>query len=422
MKISRGIPLLLILIFTSTLLPAQQEAEIDWVYEINLLGKELAEKHPDLFFKVDSATFFREYRKIASQAEGQSILDVSIRLQQVLARMGDSHTQINYHFNVDSRFILPINCYWFEEGIYIIKSPKEYEQILGKKLVSINDYPVQQVIDSLSTLIVIDNPSMVKNQIPRMITWTQILEYFAFADHQGLELTVEDSAGGQQKSFISLPVDDGEILQVCPDSIPFGFREQKAYFLHHYFPEEKLYFIQYNRCWSREVEEEYGSGASALFMPSFKEFEKEVMQVLRKNQINKLVFDMRFNSGGNSYQGTRFIRKLLKSKLKGDGELYVVVGRKTFSSAIINTIDFLENSDAISVGEETGGKPNHFGEVKRFVLPESKLVVNHSTKYFTLVEEDVPSIAPELQAPISFKQFMKGIDPTLQAIRTHSPE
>jgi len=145
MKVSRELPFLLILIFTSSLLPAQQETEIDWVYEINLLGKELAEKHINLFFKSDSSQFFSEYRKIAREAPGQSLLDVSIQLQQVLALMGDSHTQINYHFNVDSRFILPINCYWYDEGIHIIKCPREYEQLLGKKLVAINEFPLKIV-------------------------------------------------------------------------------------------------------------------------------------------------------------------------------------------------------------------------------------------------------------------------------------
>lgn len=419
MKISRVVPFLLLLLLFSSILLAQQEEKIDWDWEINLLGEELAEKHPDLFFKTDSSFFFGAYRKIAREAPDLSLLHNSIRLQQVLARMGDSHTQINYHFNIDSRFILPIDFYWFEEGIFILKAPREYEQILGKKIISVNEYPIQQIVDSLSTLIVIDNPSMLKYHIPRMIPWTQLLEYFGFAEHQGLELTVEDQKGEEVKSFISLPVKDGEILRVKPDSIPFGFRDQKAYFRDHYFPDEKLYYIQYNRCWSREVEEEYGSGASALFMPSFKEFEKEVFQLLKKKQIDKLVFDMRFNSGGNSAQGTRFIKKILKTKMKGDGALYVLIGRKTFSSAIINTVDFLKDPEAVSAGEETGGKPNHFGEVNRFVLPESRLVVNYSTKYFTLLEVDAPSIFPKLLAPISYEQYMQGIDPVLQAIRKH---
>jgi len=415
----RSLLLLLFLIFPFEWMLAQQEAEIDWVYEIELLGAELAEKHPDLFFKVDSSTFFGDLNQIARSTKGQSTFAISVRLQQVIARMGDAHTLLNYHFNVDPDYILPINFYWYQEGIYILKAPHEYEQILGKRVVAINESPLDEVIDSLVTLIVDDNPSLVKNQVPRMIAWTQLLEYFGFANHEGLELVVADEEGLSEKVFISLPQADGEVAVVKPDSIPFGFRDQKVFFREHYFPAEKIYYIQYNHCWSREIEEEFGSGASALFMPSFKEFEKEVFQEIRKNPIHKLVFDMRFNSGGNSAQGTAFIKKLCKSNKKGEATIYVVIGRKTFSSAIINTVDFINMAEVVTVGEETGGKPNHFGEVKRFVLPESKLVVNHSTKYFTLVDEDVPSIQPQLRTPISFGDYMHGIDSAFEAIRTH---
>ena len=152
-------------------------------------------------------------------------------------------------------------------------------------------------------------------------------------------------------------------------------------------------------------------------MPSFKEFEKEVLQALKKQQIDKLVFDMRYNAGGNSMQGTKFIKKLCKMRLKGEGKFYVVIGRKTFSSAIINTVDFMKNTEVLIVGEETGGRPNHFGEVKRFVLPESKLVVNYSSKYFILLEKDIPTITPDILTPFSFVQYMNGIDPALEGIR-----
>ncbi len=108
-------------------------------------------------------------------------------------------------------------------------------------------------------------------------------------------------------------------------------------------------------------------------MPSFKEFEKQVFQSIRKQDIDILVFDMRFNSGGNSRQGTKFIEKLSKTKLNGTGKIYVLIGRQTFSSAILNTLDFIKLTDAVLVGEGTGGRPNHYGEVKRLVLPESNL-------------------------------------------------
>ena len=97
----------------------------------------------------------------------------------------------------------------------------------------------------------------------------------------------------------------------------------------------------------------------------------------------------------------------------------MIVGRQTFSSAIINTVDFMRNSDAIIVGEETGGRPNHYGEVERFVLNNSNLVITYSTKFFTLLPGDDSSIHPGIETPISFSQFMSGTDPAIQAILSH---
>ncbi|MCD4710988.1 MAG: hypothetical protein K8R52_09085, partial [Bacteroidales bacterium] len=87
MKIFRNLTLLLLLLFPR--ITAQTGEVIDWEYEIDLLARELSEKHPDLFFKTDSVWFFHEMREIAGDAPGNSLFQVSIRLQQVLAAMGD---------------------------------------------------------------------------------------------------------------------------------------------------------------------------------------------------------------------------------------------------------------------------------------------------------------------------------------------
>ena len=46
--------------------------------------------------------------QVAKETPGKSLFQVSIRLQQVLAAMGDAQTQINYHFLVEKPLILPI--------------------------------------------------------------------------------------------------------------------------------------------------------------------------------------------------------------------------------------------------------------------------------------------------------------------------
>lgn len=127
---------------------------------------------------------------------------------------------------------------------------------------------------------------------------------------------------------------------------------------------------------------------------------------------------MRFNSGGNSVQGTAFIEKLAKYLEANPGvKTYVVLGRNTFSSAILNTMDFKRLTNAVFVGEETAGKPNHFGEVRRFQLPNSQLTVTYSTKYFKITDENVNTIAPDVPIEMSFSDLVKGIDPVYEWIK-----
>lgn len=416
MNISRTLTLLLLMLFPKIF--AQSEEIVDWDYEIDLLARELAEVHPDLFFHTDSAWYFQEMNKVAASAPGHSIFQVSVRLQQVLAAMGDAQTQINYHFLIDKSRILPLDCYWFEEGIYILKTDRLYEQVLGKKLVAIKRIPIEVVIDSLSTLLVIDSQSVLKNSIPRMLTWFQVLEYFGFTTENSLSITVSNASGLEEEVVIDVPYELGEMLAVEPSSMPLGWQDQNTFFWDRYFENEHLYYIQYNRCWSREAEEDYGSGASALFMPSFNEFEKQVFPVIKKQKIDKLVFDMRFNKGGHASQGTEFIKKICKSLPRDHGAVYVLVGRTTCAEAIINTVDFMRYTKVFLVGEETCGKPNYFGEVKRFVPPESRLIVNHPTISVKLMDENYPTVTPDVLTPIGFEQYMQGIDPAIEAVRS----
>ena len=64
------------------------------------------------------------------------------------------------------------------------------------------------------------------------------------------------------------------------------------------------------------------------------------------------------------------------------GLLYVLIGRKTFSAAMTNAVDFKNTTDAILVGEPAGAAPNNWQEVRRFHLPNSGLRVRVSTRYY----------------------------------------
>lgn len=77
----------------------------------------------------------------------------------------------------------------------------------------------------------------------------------------------------------------------------------------------------------------------------------------------------------------------------------------------------LELQYGIFIGEETSGKPNHFGEVKSFQLPNSGIRVNYSTKYFKRTDENVSTIRPDIKLEPGFSDFVSGIDPAYEWIK-----
>ena len=70
----------------------------------------------------------------------------------------------------------------------------------------------------------------------------------------------------------------------------------------------------------------------------------------------------------------------------------------------------------ILVGEPTGGKPNSYGEVRSFRLPNSGLRVMYSTKYFQMLETDPPAVEPDITVELTAADRFGGHDPVLARI------
>ena len=87
--------------------------------------------------------------------------------------------------------------------------------------------------------------------------------------------------------------------------------------------------------------------------------------------------------------------------------VFVIIGRNTFSSGILNAVD-LKKVGARLVGEPTGGSPNHFGEVKTLDLPNSRIQVTYSVKYFKVMDEDARSLMPDIPIGVCFSDYLAG--------------
>lgn len=196
--------------------------------------------------------------------------------------------------------------------------------------------------------------------------------------------------------------------------------DNEELFRYRFFKEDNILFIQYNRCWSKELEEKFRGGENAENLPSFVEFKDEILNLIQNENIGKILFDLRFNGGGSSPQGTKFIEELSSIKsINQKGKLFVAISQHTFSSAVINAMNFRQLTNAILVGNPTGGSPNHYGEVRTLILPKTQMEIYHSTNYFKYIDEDLKAVIPDVTIPTQFIDISNGIDPIYEYVKNN---
>ena len=86
----------------------------------------------------------------------------------------------------------------------------------------------------------------------------------------------------------------------------------------------------------------------------------------------------------------------------------------TFSSAVDNASELRHSLQATLVGEKAGETPGGYGEVKFLTLPNSKLVVQYTTK-FSEPGKEGGALAPDVEAPRKLADSLAGRDPALEA-------
>ena len=114
-----------------------------------------------------------------------------------------------------------------------------------------------------------------------------------------------------------------------------------------------------------------------------------------------------------------FIDDIARSDLNRKGGIYVLIGRKTFSAAILNAVWLKNRTYATLVGEKAAGSVVHFGGVDYFDLPATGLKVMYSTQHVINSENYEGSLRPDIEVPDSFTDYTQGTDGPLQYAISH---
>ena len=176
------------------------------------------------------------------------------------------------------------------------------------------------------------------------------------------------------------------------------------YYWYTYLDEAKAVHFKYNLC--RDMDD----------MP-FISFSKNMFEEIKDYPVEKFIIDLRHNVGGDSSIILPFLfhLKLFKED-NPETEIFVIIGRNTFSSGIRATLDLQRDFSVTLVGEATGGSPNAYTELQSSKMPNSGIQFFYSVKYFEGTKEGVQTILPDEAISISIEDFKMNRDVVLQHI------
>lgn len=397
-----------------------------WRIDLQYLEKELEVRHPNLYHSLSREAFQAELRNVADRVSSLSDDGIALALARLLARVGDGHTLVPLMWDRSLGYRrLPLEFVRTATGLSILAADRSLRGVVGDRVLRIGNLSAERALDSLTTLISYDNAWTALPDAAAYATVPEVLEGLGIAaSSDRVQLVVEDHAGVRREIVVEAVNRDAPMhwaYGAYDGSAPWLAKREDPYWLT-VPPGDSLVYIQFNRA-DRDKEEE-----------SLAEFGRRLLGVVKEGAVDRIVLDLRWNRGGSRWRARHLLSALIAIEhelgrsrstraRRPSGHLVTLIGPDTFSAANLFALDLELHTNTAFVGLPTGGKPNHFGEVGRFTLPESGLEIRHSVYYrqATHPRDTRPAILPDQRVWWTATDVFAGRDPVMEAALSWRP-
>ncbi|CAH2213901.1 S41 family peptidase [Tepidibacter aestuarii] len=392
--------------------------------DIEFMIKTMEDVHPNLYFKVSKEDIKKEIDEQLKEIDKPiNSIDVYRKCAPIISKLQDGHTSIQLPQDYIEKITASDKILYMdveiEDGKMYIKNTykKEYQKYKGWMIESINDKDSSKIYNEMSKYI----SGSLKPFKECCMENNFILNYYI--DNELKDEYIIKIKKDTEEEIIKLKgISKEEADKINPKN-----KNNKDYYRY-----EKL-------------NDNTGVITFNVFadLDKFKVFLDKTFEEINKDNINNLIVDLRKNGGGNSQLGDLLIEyiydgnyaqanrcdikisneiikyysdlakekgaseeeiKQLKdeySKMLGQiymqkpvvsrdyldkpkfkGDVYFLIGRNTFSSAVMLSSTVKDYKMGYLIGEETGGLATNYGDIYGFKLPNTGLDAFVSHKYF----------------------------------------
>lgn len=378
--------------------------------------------------------------ELSDELEGLTDAQFQLAIARAVAVADNGHTNIWMSSFSRAHGRLPLRLHWFADGLYVVRARPDLSDLVGARLLAVNDMPVDQAAERLRPYMGGTDDAFRAYRGPVLfelpvahhaagIAPDESETRMTFALPGGNSVTrtlvsealTEESPLFWSSSYLleTLPNgagDDWVALAERIPAMPLYLQKPEELFRIQPLPGEGLY-VQYRQ--------NYGDGIEA--------FNGDVRAAIAKEAPSYVVIDQRFNGGGD-YTLTEDLMTDLPDLVMADSRIYTITGNATFSAGI-NSVAFLRAAGGdrvLIVGERVGDRERAYGETNDFVLPNSGMGMTFNTglhdvgngcppfpecyyrNYFSDIA--VGSLDPDVVIPLTAADYLAGRDPVLEWI------
>lgn len=373
-----------------------------WREDIDYLKQALEQRHIHLYHRIDAEYFATELSRIKQQLPALNEAGLMIELMRAIKQVGDGHTQFSYWGGKYHSY--PLHLQMFDEELRVIGIAQDYQHLLAAKLYAIEDIPIDQLRTLLTPVLQgVENIHSERQRFTETITVAEVLH--------GLAITKNST---QAKFTFELP--NGEMQSVTFNSItPDQFQKQPMASINMITPSG---FVQHKASIDG-VELFLNSTDHIAYIdfhqypqyPTMEKFSEALIEILRNANTHNVIIDLRNNSGGDFFVGLHLAWALIMiDNLHWRDGIYVLTGRKTFSAAMSNAVQYRQLLNATLVGEPTGANPVGYQDADSFSLPNSGWKVLYSKRLYRFQESADQGVQPDINIPLEWNNYRKGKD------------
>lgn len=347
-----------------------------WREDLDRLVKILTTHHGSPFHRTPKDKFYAQVERVRGILPRLNGPQVALELVKLGALIGDGHTWVAYprgrpRFNFDT--------YWFEDGLRVVGIDAAHKDLLGARLVAIDDDPVSEVVRRLRVFAAQGETAWgYRSVAPYLLGSAEMLTAVGVGRGSSREFTFETMNGNRERVSLLASTEKGQ-RAILGGGAPLWDRGTEA------FAVQRL-----------------SDGTVYVNWRAYDNLEQNVATLLSdvdKQRPTRLIIDLRDNGGGDYNFGRQFISQLTaRDWLNRPDKLFVLIGRQTFSAAMTNAVDFKRSSRASLIGEPPGAAPNNWQELRRFHLPNSGIAVDVSTKYYEFLPGE-SAVRPDVHLP-----------------------